>query len=111
MKDNKEKILELLDQIRILINNQTESEESSEESMQEDFITFETACEYLGVTSSQMYQFTHRKQIPYYRPTGRRLYFLKSDINAFISSNRIATAAEIEEKAHQATRKNKHRPF
>ena len=73
--------------------------------MQEDFITFETACEYLGVTSSQMYQFTHRKQIPYYRPTGRRLYFLKSDLNAFISSNRIATAAEIEEKAHQATRK------
>ena len=53
--------------------------------MDEDFITFEAACEYLGVTSGQMYQYTHKKLLPAYKPFGKRLYFKKSEINAIIN--------------------------
>lgn len=73
--------------------------------MDEDFITFEAACEYLGVTSGQMYQYTHKKLIPAYKPFGKRLYFKKSEINAIINSVRISPQSEIEEQARQLTRK------
>lgn len=73
--------------------------------MDEDFITFEAACEYLGVTSGQLYQYTHKKLLPFYKPFGKRLYFKKSELNAIINSVRIAPQSEIEEQARQLTRK------
>lgn len=73
--------------------------------MNEDFITFDAACEYLGITSGQMYQYTHRKMLPFYKPFGKKLYFKKSELNAVIGSVRVATNAEVAEQAHQLTRK------
>lgn len=73
--------------------------------MNEDFITFDAACEYLGITSGQMYQYTHRKILPFYKPFGKKLYFKKSELNAVIGSGRVATNAEVAEQAHQMTRK------
>lgn len=73
--------------------------------MNEDFITFDAACEYLGITSGQMYQYTHRKILPFYKPFGKKLYFKKSELNAVIGSVRVATNAEVVEQAHQMTRK------
>ena len=58
--------------------------------MAEDFITFEAACSYLGVTSGQMYQYTHKKLISYYKPFGKKLYFKKSEINELINASRVA---------------------
>ena len=73
--------------------------------MNEDFITFDAACEYLGITSGQIYQYTHRKILPFYKPFGKKLYFKKSELNAVIGSVRVATNAEVAEQAHQMTRK------
>ena len=73
--------------------------------MNEDFITFDAACEYLGITSGQMYQYTHRKILPFYKPFGKKLYFKKSELNAVIGSVRVATNAEVAEQSHQMTRK------
>lgn len=52
-------------------------------------MTFEAACEYLGVTYGQMYQYTHKKLLPAYKPFGKRLYFKKSEINAIIEKGRV----------------------
>lgn len=52
-------------------------------------MTFEAACEYLGVTSGQMYQYTHKNLLPFYKPFGKRLYFKKSEINAIIEEGRV----------------------
>ncbi|MBR4506161.1 MAG: helix-turn-helix domain-containing protein [Bacteroidales bacterium] len=71
----------------------------------EDFITFEAACQYLGITTGQMYQYTHKRVIPAYKPFGKKLYFLKSELNKIIGSARIVPQSEIEEQARQITRK------
>lgn len=68
-------------------------------------MTFEAACEYLGVTSGQMYNYTHKKMLPFYKPFGKKLYFKKSELNALIGSVRVATTAELAEQAHQMTRR------
>lgn len=73
--------------------------------MNGDFVTLEQACAYLGVSSAQMYQYTHRKALPFYKPLGRRIYFKRSELDDFIGSGRIAPQSEIEEQARQITRK------
>ncbi len=57
--------------------------------MNEDFITFDAACEYLGITSGQMYQYTHKRLFPFYKPFGQKLYFKKSELNAVIEQSRV----------------------
>ncbi len=68
-------------------------------------MTFSAACEFLGITARQMYGYTGRKLIPYYKPTGRHIYFRKSELVEFVTANRIATAAEVEAQAQQLARK------
>lgn len=71
----------------------------------EDIMTFSAACEFLGITARQMYGYTGRKLIPYYKPTGRHIYFRRSELVEFVTANRIATAAEVEAQAQQLARK------
>lgn len=73
--------------------------------MFEDIITFDQACEFLGVSPKTLYGYTYKKIIPYYRPRGRHVYFRKSELAEFVTSNRIAPVSELAEQAHQMTRK------
>lgn len=73
--------------------------------MFEDIITFDQACEFLGVSPKTLYGYTYKKIIPYYRPRNRHVYFRKSELAEFVTSNRIAPVSELAEQAHQMTRK------
>lgn len=63
------------------------------------FMNFDQACEYLGVTRSALHTMTCRKKIPYYKPSGRAIYFLENDLLAWIEAKRVKSAAEIESEA------------
>lgn len=60
-------------------------------------MTLKEACNYLGITTAAMYAYTHKRAFPYYRPTGRRVYFMRADLDNWIKSNRVASNEEIEE--------------
>ena len=70
-----------------------------EQKPKNPFLTFAQACEYLGLTANSLYTMTCRKRIPYYKPTGKNIYFLESDLLAWIQSKRIDTADETESQA------------
>lgn len=46
----------------------------------------ETA-EYLGLSPSYIYKLTYKKLIPHYKPTGKRIFFFKREIDEWITSN------------------------
>ena len=73
--------------------------------MEMQFMTFEKVMEYLGVTRGSLYNYCYRRLIKYYKPTGRRIYFNKADVDAFLAQNPVATAAEIEEEARKIVKK------
>lgn len=70
-----------------------------------NFMTFEATMEYLGVTRGTLYNYCYRRLLKHYKPTGRRLYFNKADVDAFLAQNPVATAAEIEEEARKIVKK------
>ena len=57
------------------------------------------AARYTGLSKSHLYKLTHLNTIPFYKPEGKRIYFLKFDLDKYLLRNRISTKEEIENKA------------
>jgi excisionase family DNA binding protein len=59
-------------------------------------LTFVETCQFLNVSKSTLYKMTHRKQVPYYKPNGKKLYFKKSDLLQWMLKNPVKTQNQIE---------------
>lgn len=53
----------------------------------------------LGVSKSHVYKLTCNKEIPYYRPNGKLVYFDRNEVEAWMKQNRQSTKAEVEQLA------------
>lgn len=62
-------------------------------------LTATQAAEFLGMSLSYLYKLTHNRTLAYFKPNGKMLYFLESDLVAWVTSNRIAPSVEIEQQA------------
>lgn len=47
-------------------------------------LSFTEAAAYLGFRPSYLYKLTHKKQIRFYKPSGKKLFFSKSDLDNWI---------------------------
>ena len=52
-----------------------------------------------GLSKSHLYKMTCRHQIPYYKPSGKLMYFDKAEIEEWMRQNRIETTDEAEQRA------------
>jgi excisionase family DNA binding protein len=64
------------------------------------YLSLEEAGKYLGVAKGTMYKFTHKREIPYYKPN-RAVYFKIEDLDSWISKNRVSSQEEIEREAQK----------
>lgn len=62
------------------------------------YLTLEEASNYLGLSKKTLYQFTHKKTIPYYKPN-RNIYFNVEDLDKWITQHRISSEEEVELEA------------
>jgi len=82
-------ILEQLDRIESMLNEQA----------QEKPLTLEEAAAYLDISPSYLYKLTSGQQIPHFKPHGKRVYFKRDDLNAYLLQNRVRSADEIDTEA------------
>lgn len=54
------------------------------------FLTLDEAALYIGISKSSLYKLTHKKEITYSRPTGRNIFFERSDLDTWLRKNRKA---------------------
>ena len=52
-----------------------------------------------GLSKSHLYKLTSTRQIPFYRPNGKLLYFDRQEIESWMKQNRVSTLAEAEHYA------------
>lgn len=59
------------------------------------------ASQYLGISKSGMYKYTHERRIPYHK-MGKRVFFYTKDIDEWLKeqSSRIKSRVEIEKEAN-----------
>lgn len=82
-----------------------------------DMLTVDEAADYLGVTVGKLYKMTSRREITFYKPRGKLLYFERKDLDELLRTNpcystseqerRAIIAAMTEEKKSPATRNRK----
>lgn len=64
-----------------------------------DMLTMNDAVLYTGLGKSYLYVLTCKNKIPYYKPNGKTLYFKKSELNEWLSRNRVGSIDEAESDA------------
>ncbi len=64
-----------------------------------NYLTAREAAHYVGIALSYLYKLTSRKEIPFYRPLGRRILFAAEDLDKWVRSGRVASNEELQEQA------------
>ena len=52
-----------------------------------------------GLSKSYIYKLTCRKEIPYYKPNGKLIYFDRQEVENWMKQNRVNSIAEAESAA------------
>ncbi|MDE6266427.1 MAG: helix-turn-helix domain-containing protein [Muribaculaceae bacterium] len=66
-----------------------------------EVLTTEETAQYLGISKSYLHKLTMRKAIPYYKPLGKKCYFNRKEIEAWLQSNKCASTTEINDRANR----------
>ena len=70
-------------------------------------LTIDDAAVLTGLSKSHLYKLTCSKQIPFYRPNGKLVYFDRQELEGWLKQNRVSTAAEAEQAALCYVMRNK----
>lgn len=62
-------------------------------------LTLEDVAALTGLSKSHLYKMTCRKEIPYYKPNGKLVYFDRAEVEAWMKQNRVNTAQEASQQA------------
>ncbi len=75
--------------------------------LQKNVLTFAEAVMFTGLAKSYLYKLTASGKIPYYKPSGKLIYFDRSELERWMLRNPIKTADEIEQQAVNYCHANK----
>ena len=64
-----------------------------------EVLTSDEAARYMGVSKSYLYKLTMNASLPFYKPTGKMVYFNRKELEAWLQSNRISSNSELSQKA------------
>lgn len=73
-------------------------------------LTLEEAANYLSLSKSSLYKITSNKQISYYNPGGKKIYFRKSDLDNWIFGAKIESTQDDFEGIESYLLQNSKRP-
>jgi excisionase family DNA binding protein len=62
-------------------------------------LTVEEASEYTGIGSGTLYVLIHERRIPFYKPLGKKAYFKRAELEAFMFRNKQSADYELHEAA------------
>lgn len=70
-------------------------------------LSIDEAASYLQMAKSTLYKKTMSRQIPFYRPCGKLIYFDRAELEAWVLENRIATDDELRSRARTILNRRK----
>jgi excisionase family DNA binding protein len=69
------------------------------EMVDKDFLNSTEAAVYLNISLNQLYKLNATGRIPYYKPTGGKTYYQRSELHDWILKGRRATIRDINSAA------------
>lgn len=92
-----------MSQEELILNKLSEIANKLDEQnlLQKTVLNFNEACSYLDVSQSHLYKLTSTRQIPHFCPQGKKLYFNRTELDAWLQRNRQSTSEEIEHEVNE----------
>jgi excisionase family DNA binding protein len=72
---------------------------SENQVLQKKILDLKEACDYTHTSASWMYKLTSANKISHYCPQGKKIYFLRKDLDEWMLKNRRKNTDEIEQEA------------
>ena len=66
---------------------------------QKEILTLDEAALYIGMTPSALYKLTSLRKIPFSKPNGKNCFFRRTELEAWLMSNPVATSDELSSRA------------
>lgn len=76
------------------LDNMTKQQPAGNEMMNMD-----EASKFLDCSKGYLYKLTMRNMIPHYKPTGKRIYFYRAELDDWIKQGKVKTTEEISQEA------------
>lgn len=67
--------------------------------LSKNVLTFDEAVLFTGLAKSYLYKLTASGKIPHYKPSGKLIYFDRTELEKWMLRNPVKTAEEIEQQA------------
>ena len=65
-----------------------------------DFLSIDEVATYLNISKSSVYKITSSKELTVYKPNGKNIFILRSDLNDWIKRNPCLSNVELEKQAN-----------
>jgi excisionase family DNA binding protein len=75
--------------------------QTNSQNLNKEILTFNEACALLDLSKSYMYKLTHLRKIPHFKPNGKKIYFLTTDVFSYAFRNRVNTDWELQQQAEE----------
>lgn len=66
-----------------------------QQTFQKEFLDISEASEYLNLSTSTLYKMTSGKELPYYVPGGKKIYFRRTELDTWIENGKIQPSGEL----------------
>lgn len=67
-------------------------------ALSKEILTLEESADYLQLSKSALYKMTSKKEIPFYNPGGKKIYFKKLELDNWVLSNKSNGIDEVDDK-------------
>lgn len=67
---------------------------------QKRILNLEEASKFLGISKSDLYKRTSSNSIPFHKPSGKLIFFLREDLESWMLTNRQSSIDEINQAAN-----------
>lgn len=79
-----------LDEIEALLKKQY--------ALSKEILTLEEAADFLSLSKSAIYKLTSKKEIPYYNPGGKKIFFKRIELENWILTSKSVSVDEIDDE-------------
>jgi len=66
-----------------------------------EVLSLDEAAKFLGCTRSMLYKMTHQHAIPYYKPSGKLVFFEKTELLKWLRQNPVMSQEQIDDAAEK----------
>ena len=66
--------------------------------LNKEILTLDEVADYLNLSKSALYKMTSKKEVPFYNPGGKKIYFKKTEIENWILTSKSNSIDEVDDE-------------